>query len=55
MINRNCKDTLFRMLFGTEEYKENALNHTDCKDVNELELTTIQNVIYIGRSYRSDS
>ena len=52
-INFQYKDRLFRLLFGREEYKENvldlynALNNSDYKDVSELELFTIEDVIYI--------
>lgn len=52
-INLKYKDRLFRLLFGREEYKENilslynALNGSDYKDVSELELYTIEDVIYI--------
>ena len=52
-INFQYKDRLFRLLFGREEYKENvldlynALNDSDYKDVSELELFTIEDVIYI--------
>jgi len=52
-INIQYKDRLFRLLFGSEEYKDNilslynALNNSDYKDVSELELYTIEDVIYI--------
>lgn len=52
-INLQNKDRLFRLLFGREEYKGNvlslynALNDSDYKDVSELELYTIEDVIYI--------
>ena len=52
-INRQFKDRLFRLLFGSEEYKENilslynALNNTSYTDVNDIELTTIDDIIYI--------
>ncbi|ETP72434.1 Putative transposase, YhgA, partial [Lachnospiraceae bacterium JC7] len=52
-INVQYKDRLFRLLFGREENKEsilslyNALNNSDYKDVSELELYTIDDVIYI--------
>lgn len=52
-INMQYKDRLFRLLFGREEYKDNilslynALNDSDYKDVSELELYTIEDVIYI--------
>ena len=58
MINKNHKDRLFIKLFGTEENKENllelynALNGTDYKDVDQLEITTIEDVIYMG--YKTD-
>ena len=54
MINRKYKDTVFRMLFGSEEYKENtlalynAMNGSNYTDPAELEITTIQDVIYMG-------
>lgn len=53
-INRKYKDRLFRILFGNEEYKKNtlalynALNGTNYQDVNELELKTIEDAIYMG-------
>ena len=52
-INLQYKDRLFRLLFGREEYKANvlelynALNDSDYKDVSELGLFTIEDVIYI--------
>ena len=54
MINRKHKDTLFADYFGNEKYKENllslfnALNNTNYTDVNALEITTIDSVIYMG-------
>ena len=54
MINRKYKDTVFRMLFGSEEYKENtlalynAMNGSHYTDPAELEINTIQDVIYMG-------
>lgn len=54
MINRTYKDSLFRKLFGTEENKANALelynalNGTGYSDPGALELTTIENVVYMG-------
>ena len=52
---REYKDRLFKAIFGrsTEESKKwrldlyNALNGTEYPDPNELELNTIENVIYI--------
>lgn len=50
-VNRNYKDTLFRMLFKEprsllELY--NAMNGTAHKDVNELEIITLENAIYMN-------
>ena len=56
-VNREYKDRLFRLLFGTEEMKRNilqlynALNGSDYEDASELELTTIEDVIYIQGWY----
>ena len=53
-VNREYKDRLFRFRFGTEEYKAdmlslyNALNGTAYENVEELSITTIEDVIYIG-------
>lgn len=52
-INRKYKDRLFRLRFGTEEYKEdmlslyNALNGTAYKNADDIVITTIEDVIYI--------
>ncbi|MBR5096513.1 MAG: hypothetical protein IK094_05340 [Treponema sp.] len=54
-LQREYKDRLFKAIFGrdTEESKRwrlelyNALNGTDYKDPDALELTTIENFIYI--------
>jgi hypothetical protein len=52
--NRKYKDTVFRDLFGSEERKEyalslyNALNGTSYDDPDELELTTLDDVLYMG-------
>lgn len=49
--NRNYKDSLFRMLFGNKEALlslYNALNHTNYQDSEELEITTIEDIIYMG-------
>lgn len=54
MINVKHKDRLFRKLFGDEKYKENllslynALNDTYYDNVDDLEITTIDDVIYLG-------
>ena len=53
-VNDNHKDRLFIKLFGAEENKAgmlslyNALNDTEYSDVNELELYTIEDVIFLG-------
>lgn len=53
-VNREYKDRLFRIRFGTEEYKEdmlslyNALNGTAHEDVDDITIKTIEDVIYIG-------
>ena len=55
MIQRKHKDKLFTKLFGDPDNKENllslynALNDRNCTDPNELEITTIEDVIYMGR------
>ena len=52
-VNRNYKDTSFRSLFS-EKNKENllslynAIRHTHYADVNELEITTLDDVIYLS-------
>lgn len=54
-VRRTHKDRLFVKLFGDPENKQslmslyNALNGRDCTDVNELEINTIEDVIYMGR------
>lgn len=50
-VNRQFKDTLFRMLFNNREALlslYNAINCSDYKDPEELEITTINDVIYMG-------
>ena len=53
-VNRKHKDRLFRMLFGYENSKENllslynAINNTTYINSEELEITTIEDAIYIG-------
>ncbi|SFG46184.1 hypothetical protein [Oribacterium sp. WCC10] len=52
-VNLRHKDRLFCLLFGSEQYRENilelynALNDTAYKDVADIELYTISDVIYI--------
>ena len=51
---RAYKDTLFRRLFGDEREKANALSlynalaGTSHEDPDELELTTVEGVLYMG-------
>ena len=52
--NREYKDRLFRLLFGRDENKDNilslynALQGTNYTDPDDIELTTIEDAIYIG-------
>ncbi|MCD8018975.1 MAG: hypothetical protein LUF92_05135 [Clostridiales bacterium] len=54
MVNAKHKDRLFCALFGSEERKENllslynALNHTSYTDTNDIQIYTIDDVIYMG-------
>lgn len=50
-VNRKHKDSLFRMIFGTKEELlslYNAMNGSHYENPEELELTTIEDVIYMG-------
>ena len=53
IINEKYKDRLFCMLFGKEEYKENilslynALNDSHYDNVDDIEITTIEDALYI--------
>ena len=52
---RNYKDTVFRMLFREKENLlslYNALNHTTYTNVDDLEITTLENAIYMN--YKND-
>lgn len=47
---RTYKDTLFRMLFRDKENLlslYNAVNETDYTDTNDLEITTLENAVYM--------
>ena len=54
MIQREHKDRLFSSLFGREEHKEwslclyNALNHSHYTNKDDIEINTIENVLYLG-------
>lgn len=51
--DRNIKDRLFRFVFGNEKHKEwtlalyNSIEHTDYTDVNDLQIVTMDNAIYM--------
>ncbi len=51
--NKKHKDKLFRFIFGSEENKRylldlyNAVNETNYTNLNDLEITTLEDVIYI--------
>ena len=50
-VNRKYKDTVFRMLFKEKERLLelfNAINNTDVRDVEEIEITTFENAIYMS-------
>ncbi len=53
VVNTKYKDRLFRLRFSSSEYREdilslyNALNGTSYHDVDDLSITTIDDVIYI--------
>lgn len=52
---RNYKDTIFRMLFREKKNLlalYNALNHTAYTNVEDLEITTLENAIYMN--YKND-
>ena len=51
---RNEKDRLFCFMFGRQENKKwtlslyNAVNGTNYSDPNSVEITTMEDVIYMG-------
>ena len=54
-VQRNYKDTLFRMLFKEKERLlslYNGLNGTAYTDAEKLEITTLENAIYMN--YKND-
>ena len=54
-VQRNYKDTFFRMLFKDKENLlslYNALNKTHYTDVDMLEITTLENAVYMN--YKND-
>ena len=54
VINRFYKDRLFKALFGSEERKDltlelyNAINHTSYSNPDDLQINTIEDVVYMG-------
>ena len=49
--NRRYKDTIFRMLFSDRKNLlslYNAVNQTDYRNPEELEIVTLENAIYMG-------
>lgn len=52
-VNRKYKDRLFRLIFGAEENKKyllslyNAINHSAYENPDDIEITTLEDVIYI--------
>ena len=54
-VQRKYKDTMFRMLFKEKENLlslYNALNQTTYTDVGKLEITTLENAVYMN--YKND-
>lgn len=50
-VRRKYKDTLFRKVFQNKKdllALYNAVNHTDYQDPDSLEITTIDNAIYMS-------
>ena len=54
-VRRNYKDTIFRMLFKEKENLlslYNAVNQTAYTDIDSLEITTLENAVYMN--YKND-
>ncbi len=53
-VNNKYKDRLFNFIFGKPENKKwtlslyNAVNHSSYSNEDDVEITTIQNVLYLG-------
>ena len=53
-VNREQKDRLFRLIFGSAEHKDwllslyNALNGSDYSDPDQLVINTLKNTVYLG-------
>lgn len=55
IVQRNYKDTVFRMIFREKENLlslYNALNGTAYENVDDLEITTLENAVYMN--YKND-
>lgn len=55
--NRNYKDTVFRMLFSDRKNLlslYNAVNQSDYKNPEDLEIVTLENAIYMGMKHLFD-
>ena len=51
IVQRNYKDTVFRMIFREKENLlslYNALNGTAYENVDDLEITTLENAVYMN-------
>ena len=54
MVNNQHKDRLFKFLFGSPENKKwtlslyNAINGSDYDNADDLEIVTLDDVIYMG-------
>ena len=54
IYNRQHKDRIFCMIFGYEKYKRNlldlynALNNTHYTNLDDLEITTMGNAVYMS-------
>ena len=53
-VNRELKDRLFKFIFGNEANKGwtlslyNAINGTEYSNADDIELTTIEDAVYMG-------
>lgn len=50
-VNRQYKDRVFRMIFNSREKLlelYNAMNGTDYENVEELEIITLENAVYLA-------
>ncbi len=53
-IHREHKDRLFRFIFGNADHKDwtlslyNAINHSSYKNPDDIQITTLEDIIYMG-------